>query len=198
MSKLLIILIIFQALIFIGLAMFSPLLTPLNLRVRQYVDNNRNMRLRPLMVMTHRYNDVLSLSIQLMVVALLLGLIWDDWRGAMVLLATFFVQTTIVSLSKRLSSIDRPPQLLTHVVMTSNSYPSGHSAASMTFALLVPTVLMPHIDLSVLIILTTYLVCVALLTAYGRLYLDVHWLTDIIGGWSLSGATYMLSRLFLG
>ena len=178
--------------------MFSPLLTPLNLWVRQYVDNNRNMRLRPLMVMTHRYNDVLSLSIQLIFIALLLGLIWHDWRGAMVLLATFFIQTTIVSLSKRLSSIDRPPQLLTHVVMTSSSYPSGHSAASMTFALLVPTVLMPHIDLTVLILLTTYLVCVALLTAYGRLYLDVHWLTDIIGGWSLSGATYMLSRLFIG
>ena len=156
MSKLLIILTIFLTLIFIALAMFSPLLTPLNLWVRQYVDNNRNMRLRPLMVMTHRYNDVLSLSIQLIVIALLLGLIWKDWRGAMVLLATFFIQTTIVSFSKRLSSIDRPPQLLTHVVMTSSSYPSGHSAASMTFALLVPTVLMPHIDLSVLIIPVSY------------------------------------------
>lgn len=197
MSDLLLTGIIVLMVIFIGLAFFSPLLAPLNFWVRRYVDSHRNMRLRPLMIFTHRYNDGLSMSIQLIFVALLLGLIWKDWRRAAVLLAAFFIQTTIVSFCKRLSSIDRPPQLISHVIMTSGSYPSGHSAASMTFALLVPTILMPYIHISVLIILSVYLASVALLTAYGRLYLDVHWLTDIAGGWSLSGATFLLSRLFL-
>jgi len=197
MSKLNLVLILIQMAIFVLLGFISPLLAPLNLLVRSFVDSSRNMKLRPLMILTHRYNDVLSLSVQLIILALVLGLIWDDWRRAMVLLSAMFIQTTIVSVSKRMTSIDRPPQLISHVVMTSGSYPSGHSAASLTFALLVPTVLMPYLPLALLIILATYLVCVALLTAYGRLYLDVHWLTDIIGGWSLAGATYLLSRLFI-
>jgi membrane-associated phospholipid phosphatase len=197
MSKLILTLIIVLMAIFIGLAIFSRFFAPINLLMRRHVEINRNLRLRPLMIMTHRYNDVLSLSVQLIALALLLGLIWHDWGRAMVLMAAMFIQTTIVSFFKRLSSIDRPPQLISHVIMTTGSYPSGHSAASMTFALLVPTVLMPYIPLSVLIVLATYLFCIALLTAYGRLYLDVHWLTDIVGGWALAGATFMLSRQFL-
>lgn len=197
MSTFTLIMIVAQMGIFVLLGFISPLLAPLNLLTRGYVNGTRNMRLRPLMILTHRYNDVLSLSLQLILLALLLGLLWDDWRRAMVLLSAMFIQTTIVSASKRMTSIDRPPQLISHIFMTSGSYPSGHSAASMTFALLVPTVLMPYIPLPLLIALATYLFLVALLTAYGRLYLDVHWLTDIVGGWSLAGATYMLSRLFI-
>ncbi len=197
MPNWLLILAIVQALIFIALAMLSNFLAPLNLAVRRYVELHRNMRIRPLMVLTHRYNDVLSFSIQLIILALVLGLVWDDWRRAMILLAAISIQTTVVSASKRLASIDRPPQMFSHVIMTSGSYPSGHSAASLTYALLVPTVFAPYLSLPVIIMLATYLAGVALLTAYGRLYLDVHWLTDILGGWSLSLIIYTISLLIL-
>lgn len=183
--------------VFVALPLLSRPLAPLNLLVRRHVDSRRNMHLRPLMIFTHRYNDVLSFSIQLIVLALIIGFALRDWRRATVLLAAMFVQTTVVSFFKRLTSIDRPPQMISHVFMTSGSYPSGHSAASMTYALLVPYVLMPYLVPPVLIILFTYLLCVALLTAYGRLYLDVHWLTDIVGGWTLSAAIFLLSQSFL-
>jgi membrane-associated phospholipid phosphatase len=189
--------IIILGVIFIALPLLSRVLAPLNLYVRRQVDSKRNMRLRPLMIITHRYNDVLSFSLQLFILALVLGVVWRDWRRAMVVMAAMFVQTTVVSFCKRLTSIDRPPQMISHVIMTSGSYPSGHSAASLSFALLAPTVLMPYLSLPLLILLATYLICVALLTAYGRLYLDVHWLTDILGGWDLSLIIYLLSRTFL-
>ena len=183
--------------IFLALPLLSRPLAPVNLMVRRFVDTRRNMRLRPLMIITHRYNDVLSFSIQLILLALVLGFAFRDWRRATVVLATMFIQTTVVTLFKRLTSIDRPPQMISHVIMTSGSYPSGHSAASLTFALLVPYVLLPYLSLPLLILLTVFLACVALLTAYGRLYLDVHWLTDIIGGWVLSIAIFLLSQTFL-
>ncbi|NLK89135.1 MAG: phosphatase PAP2 family protein [Clostridiaceae bacterium] len=183
--------------IFILLPIFSRPLVPFNLAVRQFVSKHRSMRLRSLMIFTHRYNDFLSFSIQLLFLALLLGLVWRDWRRAGVLLIAMFIQTTIITLFKRLTSIDRPPQLVSHIVMTSGSYPSGHSAASLTFALLVPLVLMPYVSQAVTIILGALLGCVALLTAYGRLYLDVHWFTDVIGGWLLSVAIFLLSIGFL-
>lgn len=189
--------IIILSVLFVALPLLSRPLAPINLAVRRFVDSRRDMRLRPLMIITHRYNDVLALSVQLIILSVLIGIIFRDWRRAMVLLAAMFVQTTIISVFKRLTSIDRPPQIITHVIMTTGSYPSGHSAASMTFALLVPYVLLPYISLPLLILVLTYLICVALLTAYGRLYLDVHWLTDILGGWILSVAIFLLSRTFL-
>ncbi len=183
--------------VFIGLVVLRPLLMPLNQLVRNQVERHRNLRIRPLMILTHQYNDVLSFSIQLIVLALVLGLVLRDWRRATVLMAAMFLQTTVVSLAKRLTSIDRPPQLFAHVIMKSGSYPSGHSSASMTFALLVPSVLLPYLSLPLLILLATVLFCIALLTAYGRLYLDVHWLTDILGGWALAGMTFLFSWQFL-
>lgn len=189
--------IIILSVLFVALPLLSRPLAPINLAVRRFVDSRRDMRLRPLMIITHRYNDVLALSVQLIILSVLIGVIFRDWRRAMVLLAAMFVQTTIVSFFKRLSSIDRPPQIIAHVIMTTGSYPSGHSAASMTFALLVPYVLLPYLSLPLLILVLTYLISVALLTAYGRLYLDVHWLTDILGGWILSVAIFLLSCTFL-
>jgi membrane-associated phospholipid phosphatase len=35
------------------------------------------------------------------------------------------------------------------------------------------------------------------LTALGRLYLDMHWLTDLIGGWLLSAVTIMFTLALL-
>ena len=189
--------IIISSLVFIGLAIINPLLGIINMKVRHWVAAGRNMRWRPLLIFTHKYNDIVSLSTQTLVLAMLLAYIWHDMRRAMILMSAMFIQTTAVGISKRISSIARPPQLISHVIMRSSSYPSGHSAASMTFAFLVPIIFQPYIPLPLLIIAGVYLLIVAMLTAYGRLYLDVHWFSDIVGGWLLSLITILLSRMFL-
>lgn len=182
---------------FLTLAVIKPVLDPLNMRVRRWVNHTRSPVLRPLMIMTHKYNDVVSLSVQLILLAGMVGLLYDSWARAMILTSAMFIQATVVSVCKRLSSVDRPPQIASHVFMYTGSYPSGHSAASLSFALLVPTVIKPYVPLPVTIVIAVYLFAVALLTAYGRLYLDVHWLSDIFGGWFLSMAVYLFSRSLL-
>lgn len=190
-------LIIVSGVLFVLLAIINPLMAPLNVCVRRFISRSRRQSWHPLMVLTHRYNDVLLLSVQILLLALFVGLVWQDWRRAMILTSAMFVQTTVVSASKRLTSIARPPQIFAHVIMRSSSYPSGHSAASMTFALLVPMILNPYLATPLIVIITVYLIFVALITAYGRLYLDMHWLTDLIGGWLLSFITLMLSRMLI-
>ncbi len=187
-------LITIQVAAFLLLAIFNPLLEPLNQRVRQLVERKRLLKLRPLMILSHRYNDVLSISVQLLLFAVVVGLCWRDWRRAAILPLAIFIQISIIMIIKKLTSVDRPPQDLAHVFLNSGSFPSGHSSASLTFALMVPSILSPYVPVIMIVILTTYLTAVALITAYGRLFLNVHWLTDIIGGWLLSGATCLLCR----
>lgn len=182
---------------FIVLAIINPFLDRINLQVRAWVNRTRWPVLRPLMIITHHVNDVLALSVQLILLGLLVGFVFHDWYRATVLTASIFFQTTVVGIAKRLTSVDRPPQVAAHVFMTSGSYPSGHSSISLSFALLVPAVLRPFLPEPVLLAIGVYLLAAALLTAYGRLYLDVHWLTDIFGGWFLAVATYLLSGMLL-
>lgn len=183
--------------LFLVLALINPFLLRLNLLIRRFIMLTRPMSLRPLMILTHRYNDVLALSLQLIGIGLLIGLRWGDWRRTMVLTSAMFIQTTAITATKQLAAVTRPPQDISHVKMRSGSYPSGHSAASLTFALLVPLVLSPYLPAAAIVIITIYLILVALITAYGRLFLDVHWFSDIMGAWLLSPATYLLARGFL-
>ena len=183
--------------VYIALALVNDRLEPANRHFRNFIERTRHMRLRPLMIVTHKYNDVVSLSLQVLIVSLFIGFFWHDWRRAMVLTSAMFLQTTIVTATKQLAAVNRPPQDHSHVVMKSGSYPSGHTAASMTFALLAPQVLSPHLPPLLTSAIGIYLLAIALITAYGRLFLDVHWLTDIVGAWLISAITLVFGQLFL-
>ncbi|NLV47731.1 MAG: phosphatase PAP2 family protein [Clostridiaceae bacterium] len=182
---------------FVFLGYLNPFFDGLNLSIRRWVNRTRVSALRPLMILTHRFNDVLSVSIQLLALGLFIGFIFKDWYRATLLTSTLLVQTAIVGVAKRMTAVDRPPQAAAYVIMTSGSYPSGHSSISLSFALLVPTILNPFLPLAAIWLMGGYLMISAILTAYGRLYLDVHWLSDIIGGWLLAVATYLAVRLLL-
>lgn len=183
---------------FLALALTSPYFARINHFVRSIVGRRRNIRYLSLMVVTHKYGDLISMSVQVIVLAVLFGWIWQDWLRALLLTAAMFFQIIIVSITKKMTARARPPENKGPVSMSSGSFPSGHTAASMTFALLVPLLLAPYLPPVFIYIVSGYLFTAALLTAYGRLYLDVHWLTDIIGGWLLAGAILHFCRLFLG
>ncbi len=180
--------------LYILLALINPRLAGINERFRKFIKSRRNIRMRPLMIFTHRWNDAPMLSLQVLLVSLAVGFTTSEWLRPFILSAAMFWQTTLVSVTKKISAISRPPQDLTHRIMKSGSYPSGHTAAAATFALLAPSVLAPYLSLPTIILISVYLTFNALITAYGRLYLDVHWLSDIVGGGLLSLAT----RVFVG
>lgn len=179
------------------LALINPRLAGINKRFRMMINVRRDIRLRPLMIFTHRWNDGPLLSLQVLLISLALGLTTDEWTRPMILSSAMFWQTTLVSVTKKLSSVTRPPQDLTHHIMKSGSYPSGHTAAAMTFALLVPTVLSPYLAFPTVVLISIFLTFNALITAYGRLYLDVHWLSDLVGAGLLSIATRVFVSFYL-
>jgi len=181
------------SIIFILLDFFYLRLEGFNLWVRRAVNRTRQVKIKRFMIFTHQYNDFVPASTQILFIAILLGVLWKDWKHGLFMTAALVLQTTIVTITKRIAVRTRPPHISAHKLMTSGSYPSGHSASTMAMAFLVPTFLNPYLPFWAITIICVYLLINALFTAYGRLYLDMHWATDIIGGWILSVITFMAS-----
>lgn len=175
------------------LAVVYKRLGRLNTAARRVVHSLRRPWMRPFFIFTHKLYDVPAASVQVSLIALGLGVLWNDWKASTALLASLFLQTAVVSATKGISGRLRPPHDTAHVIMQSGSYPSGHAAGSLTFAVLAPVLLSPHVPLAATVALGAYLCLMAACTAAGRLYLDMHWLTDIIGGWLLSSFTIMFT-----
>jgi len=98
----------------------------------------------------------------------------------------------IIFLGKRVVSRVRPPEQYRLAIETNQSFPSGHALESMA-VIGVLTVLIVAGATSLATTVWVVLVGALLVTAIGvsRLYLGVHWATDVLEGW-LTGAGWLL------
>ncbi|MHB1454491.1 MAG: phosphatase PAP2 family protein [Saccharofermentanales bacterium] len=185
--------VLFLSVAFIALDIFYLRLKKFNYGVRHLVNRTRNLDIRKFMVLTHQANDVIPSSIQIISIAMLLGFIWKDWKSGVFLISALMLQLGVVSFTKQIAIRARPPHLTAHKIMTSGSYPSGHSASTMGMAFLISAFILPYLPIWAVAIIFIILIGNAIITAYGRLYLDMHWATDIIGGWVLSIITAIVT-----
>ena len=118
----------------------------------------------------------------------------DHARRAVALLLVIFGGRLVVEIAKKI--IDRPrPEFLAHQVeVHSLSFPSGHAGNSMIVFLTVALIIGPLITRRRWPLVCA-LVC-TLLIGLTRPILAVHWLTDVLAGWSL-GVAWTLSVVWL-
>jgi undecaprenyl-diphosphatase len=92
---------------------------------------------------------------------------------------------------------ERPPADYRLVEVASQSFPSGHAMLSavtyLTLGALVARIL-PRKRLRAYVLATAF--ALAGMVGLTRIYLGVHWTTDVIGGWSLGAAWAMAFWLF--
>lgn len=123
----------------------------------------------------------------------LLACAWLARRGrhaATVVLALAVPLTAAaVTAVKALTGRARPPD--GRVATDSAAFPSGHAAASVIY-LLVGLMILAYADGSRAwrVAAASAGATLALGIGLSRVYLDVHWLTDVVGGWSLAMAVY--------
>ena len=144
------------------------------------------------------FRDITSLGsytvVTLITLAVIGYLLIDGKSGAAVLvLASVGGGAAFSSLLK--FGIDRPrPDLVAHLVEVSTaSFPSGHATlAAVTYLTLGTLLSRVESRGSTKIYVLTVAVALTLLIGISRLYLGVHWPTDVLAGWCVGSAWAML------
>ncbi|WP_435591106.1 phosphatase PAP2 family protein [Nocardia sp. bgisy118] len=167
-----------------GLATMDP-------EVSGWAVENRNGVLTPAARMVSNCGDTLSMTILTVIVCAALLRVRDRMRAALVAV-TALGAGLIVVIAKRLVGRERPPVADHLAVENSLSYPSGHSTGTFVVVGIVAIVLIPLIRRPI-VRAGVALVAVLFVAAVGasRVYLGVHWPTDVLAGWSL-GALWIL------
>ncbi|MCP2276404.1 undecaprenyl-diphosphatase [Nocardia amikacinitolerans] len=153
--------------------------------------DNRNGVLTPTAQMVSNCGDTLSMTILTVIVCAALLRERDRLR-AVLIAVTGLGAALIVAIAKRLVGRERPPVADRLAVENSLSYPSGHSTGTFVVVGIVAIVLIPklaHAAARVGAALTAVLFIAAV--GASRVYLGVHWPTDVLAGWSI-GALWIL------
>lgn len=142
--------------------------------------------------------DITSLGgtavLTLLTLATLGFLLISRKRGAAILVAVSVAGGTLLS-SLLKSGFDRPrPDLVPHLVeVTSASFPSGHAMLStVTYLTLAALLVQVQEKRSVQIYLLSWSLALCLLIGASRIYLGVHWPTDVLAGWCVGAAWALL------
>ncbi|MCY1268152.1 PAP2 superfamily protein [compost metagenome] len=161
-----------------------PHLQDLDQGLMALVQEQRHTGLDQLMVLVTRLGD---LTTQLLAGALLGGLLLllRQWRAACFAIGTL-VTTALANTGLKYFFARARPDVLTEP-LTSFSFPSGHSSAAFAF-FLVLGILAGRGQPGRLRLTWLLLACLpALAIALSRVYLGVHWPTDILAGALLAG-----------
>lgn len=123
------------------------------------------------------------------------GIAWFAGRPRLAVagLVSIVVGTGVMRFLKY--GFDRPrPELVEHATLVNNpSFPSGHSMmAAMVYLTLGILVARTQTRKRVRAFIVSIAVTVTLLVGASRVYLGMHWPTDVLAGWTLGGAWAVL------
>lgn len=134
-------------------------------------------------------------ALEVVVVVLLVATVALLWRRridlAVVLVASSACTWLVVNVAKLLVRRPRPPEVVRLVHAGGWSFPSGHAgqAAATYLALgVVAALLLPRRWQQALAV--TCGAALGVLVGASRIYLGVHWLTDVLAGWVVGGAVF--------
>ncbi|WP_156094755.1 phosphatase PAP2 family protein [Nocardia lijiangensis] len=167
-----------------GLATMDP-------EVSGWAIENRNGVLTPAARMVSNCGDTLSMTILAVIVCAGLLHVRDRLHAGLVAV-TALGSGLIVVIAKRLVGRERPPVADRLAVEHSLSYPSGHSTGTFVVVGIVAIVLIPKLRQPVARAGAALLAVLFVATVgVSRVYLGVHWPTDVLAGWAI-GALWIL------
>jgi undecaprenyl-diphosphatase len=136
----------------------------------------------------------------LLIAALIVGLVW--WRSqevapTVVLAGMALFASLLSSSTKLLVARERPPADIRLAYVRSYSFPSGHVTTTTVLAVGLLVVTAGALTGAVLWLARVVAVVAVVLMAVSRMYLGVHWFSDVVGGALLGAAVAMLGAVLL-
>jgi membrane protein DedA with SNARE-associated domain/membrane-associated phospholipid phosphatase len=154
-------------------------------RALDFVVDHRTRALTGLMkTVTWLGSSVVILPLLAMVVAYLL-LRRRDWRGAAVVAAAYAGAFGWSTLVKSVVERPRPPLALREVVVSGFAFPSGHATQAAAFYGILAVVLTARSRVRIRVAAWTAVLVVVGAVGLSRVYLGVHWLSDVLAGFAL-------------
>lgn len=130
-----------------------------------------------------------------LVTAAVIGfLLMDNKRGAALFVLVAIAGGSLLSTVAKLMFARPRPELVAHLVdVSSYSFPSGHALSSaVTYLTLGALLARTQVRRRIKIYLLATAVVLTLMIGVSRVYLGVHWPSDVLAGWSLGAAWAML------
>ncbi|MFC6014323.1 phosphatase PAP2 family protein [Nocardia lasii] len=126
-----------------------------------------------------------------------LTIAWFAWRRDLPVAALVAIASlgagVLVWVIKRLVGRHRPPEVSRLVFEPSLSYPSGHTLGSTVVVGIVAIVAIPRLHRHWARVCATVLAVVFPVgVGLSRIYLGVHWTTDVLAGWLIGGLWLIL------
>lgn len=169
----------------------------------EFVENREPIFTTGLTFVTNLFSPLGTIVISL-IVAVVAGLWSQRWRFALFVALSVGLSAALTAGLKILFQRDRPPELTRLVTETNFSFPSGHSTGIASLALatawILTLLLRQRTSRNVIwLVAAVWTVAAALipLVAGSRLYLGVHWFTDITAGIMIGLSTTLILTLML-
>lgn len=142
--------------------------------------------------------DPMSAVILAAIAAVVVWLALKTWRAATYILTSVAASAAVTQGLKHVFDRSRPNQLFQIVSEADFSFPSGHSTAASALFGSVAIVLCSVVRRWMTrVVIAALCVAAAFLIATSRLYLGVHWATDVIAGLLVGFGTVLLLRPML-
>jgi undecaprenyl-diphosphatase len=139
------------------------------------------------------YLGAFPVTVALVVVAWVVLLMRREFVESLVLGVGLALTYVAVHVTKASTDRLRPPRPLVETDLS--SYPSGHAAYALTWVAVAVVLSRVLPNLASRAALVTVAVVIAAVVGLSRLYLRVHWLSDVTGGWGLGAALFSLCGL---
>jgi membrane-associated phospholipid phosphatase len=164
-------------------------------QVSEFIQSFRSKKLTPIMKFITRIGDILGYIIITSVISIFLIL----KRNVVLLLQILIVIISSAAFNFILKAlIDRPrPYGNALVYVNFNSFPSGHAVSSMAFyGFIIYLFFKLNINVFLKLSITIFCTLMIVLIGISRVYLGVHYPTDVLAGY-ISGFSYLMISILI-
>jgi membrane-associated phospholipid phosphatase len=172
--------------------------TPMDHAVLAWLVGHRSSALTALAIAITDAGSPMVTGLLALIAAVLLWLKRRSLLPSLAVVGTLAASGALSTIIKAVVGAHRPPRSIQLITETDMSYPSGHVTGTLALAGIVAVVVGVGRARRVRLLLAAGVLAVAVLVALTRLYLGVHWGTDIGGGLLLGAAAVLLGSAVPG